>query len=182
MRIIAGKLRGRRLISPKGDAVRPTTDKVKEAVFSMLIPYITEDTVVMDVFAGSGNLGLEAISRGVKRVFFSDADRTSLKLVKDNVNLCGVSDQAILLAGDFRSNIRRVKEPVDIFLMDPPYAAGFILPALDTIEDAGNIAEGGIVVCEHSKKDEMPEEYRSFKKIKERTYGAISVSFYSQEK
>ena len=93
MRIITGSLKGRRLKSPKTNDVRPTSDKVKEAMFDMLYPYIQDEFVCMDVFAGSGNLGLEAISRGAKRVYFSDSSRDSLSLVKENVKYCGVEDK-----------------------------------------------------------------------------------------
>ena len=178
MRIIAGLLRGRKLISPKGTDVRPTSDKVKEAVFSMLLPYMDEDFVAMDVFTGSGNLGLEAISRGAKTVYFSDSSRESLKLAKENVKLCGVEDNAVLLLGDFKANIRRVHDKVKIFLVDPPYADGQIPEVLRAINDAGNLAEGGVVVCEHAYKDHMPEELCGFHMVKDRRYGAIGVTMY----
>ena len=181
MRIIAGELRGRKILSPKGNDVRPTTDKVKEAIFSMLIPYMEDDFVVMDVFSGSGNLGLEAISRGAKTVYFSDDSRYSMALIKENVKICDVAERAVLLSGDFRNNIRRVHDKVNIFLLDPPYADGHILPALDAIEDAGNFAPGAVVVCEHAFRDVLPEEYRGFKCIKDRKYGAIGVTIYQHD-
>ena len=165
-------------MSPKGNDVRPTTDKVKEAVFSMLIPYMPYEFVAMDVFAGSGNLGIEAISRGAKTVYFSDDSRYSMALIKENIKICGVEDRAVLLSGDFRSNIKRVREEVDIFLADPPYADGHILPTLDAIAEAGNIKKGGVVVCEHSFRDVLPEEYGEFVRIKDRRYGSIAVSIY----
>ena len=133
MRIIAGELKGRRLKSPRTDDVRPTSDKVKEAVFSMLMPWLESGIVCMDVFAGSGNLGLEAISRGASKVFFSDVSRESLALCRENAKMCGVTERCVFLTGDFRSNIRRVKEPVDIFFLDPPYADQIIPQALQAI-------------------------------------------------
>lgn len=169
------------MLSPKGNDVRPTTDKVKEAVFSMLIPYIDENCIVMDVFAGSGNMGLEALSRGAKTVFFSDDSRYSISLVKENVRICGVEERAILLSGDFRNNIKRVHEKVRVFILDPPYADGHILPALDAIQEAGNIEKGGIVVCEHAYRDLLPEEYGNFKRIKDKKYGSIGVTFYEYD-
>jgi len=178
MRIITGSLKGRRLRSPKTNDVRPTSDKVKEAIFDMLYPYIQEDFVCMDVFAGSGNLGLEAISRGAKMCYFSDMSRDSIALVKENVKYCEVEDKAVLLSGDFKSNIKRVHDKVDIFFLDPPYAAKLIPQALKAILDAGNISDGGIVVCEHAQRDELPEEYLGFKAIKQRRYGAIGVTIY----
>ena len=92
MRIIAGELKGRRLTAPKDESVRPTAEKVREAVFSMLQTYIP-DAVVVDLFAGTGSLGLEALSRGARRAYFVDRDRTSIALVKANVGTCGVEDR-----------------------------------------------------------------------------------------
>jgi len=180
MRIITGSLKGRKLKSPKGDAVRPTTDKVKEAIFDMLYAYMEDGCVCMDVFAGSGNMGLEAISRGAKTVYFSDASRESLALVKENVKYCQVEDNAVLLAGDYKYNIKRVHDTVDIYFLDPPYANGFILPAIKAIDDSGNMAEGGLIVCETAAKEELPEEYLGFKLIKQRRYGTTLVSIYQK--
>ncbi len=181
MRIIAGSLKGRRLISPRNNDVRPTSDKVKEAVFSMLIPYMEEGFTAMDVFAGSGNMGIEAISRGAKTVFFSDSSRESLALVRENLKTCHVEDSGILLSGDFRSNIRRVNQKVDIFFLDPPYAAGFIPDALAAINEKDNISPEGVVVCEHAYKDKLQDSYPGFEMIKSRKYGAIGVTIYQRK-
>lgn len=180
MRIITGTLKGRRLKSPKTYDIRPTSDKVKEAIFDMLQPWLAGDFVCMDVFAGSGNMGLEAISRGASRVFFSDASRESLSLVRENINICGVKDQCVLLSGDYKQNIARVHEKINIFFLDPPYADKFLLPALDAIEEADNLAEGGVVVCEHSHKEFLPEEYGNYTAIRSRKYGAIGVTIYEK--
>ncbi len=181
MRVNAGELKGRRLISPKGDYIRPTNDKVKEAMFSMLLPFMEGDFVAVDLFTGSGNLGIEAISRGAKTVFFSDDSRESLALARQNIKLCGVEDRAVLLAGDFRANIKRINQPVDIYLLDPPYADGCILPALEAINEKGNLKEGGVVVCEHAYRDALPEEACGFVTIKSRKYGAIGVTIYQRK-
>lgn len=180
MRIIAGSLKGRKLKSPKGNDVRPTTDKVKEAVFDMLYQYTADGFVVFDLFAGSGNMGLEAISRGASKVFFSDSSRESLALVRENISICQAMDKSVLLNGDFKRNISRVKEKIDVYFLDPPYADGFILPALEIIDRADNIADHGIVVCEHSYRDVLPEEIYGFKCIKSRKYGAIGITIYQR--
>lgn len=180
MRIIAGELRGRRIKSPSTNDIRPTSDKVKEAIFSMILPYTTGDFTCVDLFAGSGNMGIEAISRGASKVFFTDASRQSLNLVRENLKICNVEDRGVLICGDFRSNIRRIKETADIYFVDPPYADGYIPPALWAINEAGNLRTGGIVVCEHSKKDILDEEYPGFRKLKERRYGAISVTIFEK--
>lgn len=169
-------------MSPKNNDIRPTSDKVKEAVFSMLLPYMDgEDAVCMDVFCGSGNLGLEAISRGAKTVYFSDYSRESLALARENAKICGVSDRCIFLSGDFRNNIKRVKEPVNIFFADPPYADRTVLTVLKCIDEAGNCANGGIVVCEHKHKETMPEKAYGFTCIKSRRYGITGVTIYQRD-
>ena len=178
MRVIAGEFRGRRLKSPDNYDIRPTTDKVKEAVFSMLYPYISEDTVFMDVFAGSGGMGLEALSRGAKRAYFSDQSKDAARLVRENIRLCGAEDRSVQLTGDFRANIARVGEKVDIFFVDPPYADGYILPAVDAILEGGKLAPGGLIVCEHEKHDPLPEDYRGLTAIRDRRYGKTIITIY----
>lgn len=180
MRVITGSLRGRKLKSPKGDDIRPTTDKVKEAIFDIIYQYVPEDYIAVDVFAGSGSIGIEAISRGASKVFFSDQSRESLALVRDNLNICGITDQAILLNGDFKRNIARVKDCVDVYFLDPPYADGFILPALKSIDQANVISDDGIVVAEHSAKEKLPERISGFTRIKERKYGTIAITIYQR--
>ena len=101
MRIISGKLKGRRLNTPADQRIRPTTDKVKEAVFSMINGWIDEDSICIDLFSGTGNLGLEAISRGAKTVYFCDNHRESTSLTKSNIRHCGVENQSIILTGDY---------------------------------------------------------------------------------
>lgn len=181
MRVIAGELKGRRLRSPEGGDIRPTTDKVKEAVFSMLLPYMSEGFTALDLFAGSGGLGIEAISRGAETVFFSDSSRDSIRLVKENLEHCGVLDRAVLLQGDFKSNIKRISVPVDVVFLDPPYADGFLLPALEALDKKGAVNEGGAVVCEHSFREIMPEEIYGFKTVRSRRYGSIAVTIYERD-
>ena len=180
MRIIAGSLKGRKLKSPRNDDVRPTSDKVKEAIFSMIIPYVEEGFIAADIFSGSGNLGLEAVSRGAGSVFFSDNSRESLGLIRENIRICGAEEKSIILSGDYVSNIKRIHAKVDIFFLDPPYANGYLLPAIRAIAEAENYSESCIIVCEHSSREELPEEAYGFELIKERRYGKTSVSIYQK--
>ena len=181
MRIIAGEFRGRHIKSPQDYSIRPTSDKVKEAVFSIIVPFIQEDSVAMDVFSGSGNLGLEAISRGVSKVYFSDNSRDSLRLIRENISLCGADDRSVILTGDFRANISRVSEKIDFFFLDPPYADGFILPAVDAIMDKGSLSEEGMIICEHDSHDILPEEYRGLEAVKMRRYGKTRITVYKRK-
>ncbi len=178
MRIITGSFKGRRLNTPKTYNVRPTTDKVKEAIFDILIPYFKDDLVCLDLFAGTGNLGLEAISRGAKKCYFSDNARDSLRLIKDNIKICNSEEYSVILAGDFRQNISKIHDSVDIVFLDPPYASNFYLDAMSELVKANILAKGACVVCEHSDRDELPEEYAGLKRVKNKNYGSIGVSVY----
>jgi len=178
MRIITGEYRGRRLVTPKTYDIRPTSDKVKEAVFSMLIPYLDEESVCLDLFSGTGNLGLEALSRGAKRVYFSDSSRDSIKLIKENIKICGAEEYSILLSGDFKSNLARIKEKLDIIFLDPPYASEYYMTALQLIREYDLLNEGGCIICEHSDRDPLPEEAFGFSMVKDKNYGQIGVSIY----
>ena len=180
MRIISGSLKGRKLKTPPNYDIRPTSDQVKEAIFSILMPYITDDTVAVDLFAGTGSLGLEAISRGAKTVYFSDASKESLSLAKDNIATCGVTENAILLLGDYSQNLKRIREKVDIFLLDPPYMQGLLVQALEKISASDLLVEDGIVVCEHSAKETMPENVGELVMFKQKKYGSIKVTLYQR--
>lgn len=180
MRIIAGELKGRKLVTPKDDSVRPTTDKVKEAVFSMLMPYL-QDSVVIDLFAGTGSLGLEAVSRGAKRAYFVDRDRRSIALIRENVRHCGVEDRSVILCSDHASALSRIHDTADIVFLDPPYKAGLMTECLQLLGSSDILPEGGLVVAEHDSYDCLPEEFAGFRKIKERKYGKIGITVYEQE-
>lgn len=182
MRIITGKLRGRKLKTPKNFDIRPTSDRVKEAIFSILNPYMSENTIVADLFCGTGNLGLEAISRGAKTVYFSDVSRESIALAKENIIACGVSDQAVVLTGDFKQNIKRIGEEVDIIFLDPPYSSGLLLQSLQVIAETDILKEDGIILCEHSSREQLPEFVGNLQLLKIRKYGSVSVTLYIKTK
>lgn len=182
MRIITGKLKGRKLKTPRSFDIRPTSDRVKEAIFSILDPYIHEDTVIVDLFCGTGNLGLEALSRGAKMVYFSDSSRESIALAKENIRDFGVVDQAVILAGDFKQNIKRISGKVDIILLDPPYASGLLLKALQVVAASEVLKEDGIVLCEHTSREAIPEEIGNLNFLKTRKYGSKSVTLYRKMK
>ena len=181
MRIITGDYRGRRLETPAGYEVRPTTDKVKEAIFNLLMHDIW-DSVVVDLFAGTGNLGLEALSRGAKRCYFCDCARESLKLTKTNIAKCGAQDKSIVIAGDYSKALSKIREKVQVFLLDPPYKDGLYEKCLAQIEELDLLAEEGVIIAEHGERDFVPEQVGSLVKVKERKYGKITVSIYRHRK
>lgn len=178
MRIIAGDYKGRRLYTPQDNRVRPTTDKVKEALFSIIAPYIG-DAVVVDLFAGTGNLGLEALSRGAERCYFSDNSKESLKLIKENVGHCVADEKSIIYQGDYQKVLSKIQEKVDIVLLDPPYKKGLMENCLFLIQNLDILSEDGIIVAEHSHDEVLEDVYGKLYKIKERKYGKIVITLYS---
>lgn len=177
MRIIAGEFKGRRLESPADNSVRPTTDKVKEALFSILNDRMWGSRV-LDLFSGTGNLGIEALSRGAAECVFCDSSRDSLRLIKSNITHCKAQEGARVIPGDFRKTLMNLEGQFDIILLDPPYGKGFLEPAFELIRDQGLLAEDGVIVAEHRKEEDLPEEFFGFEKIKERKYGIIKLSIY----
>lgn len=177
MRIIAGEFKGRRLETPEDDQIRPTTDKVKEAMFSIILPWLSGG-VCADLFSGTGNLGLEAISRGAAKCYFADNSRKSVSIIRRNIEYCRAGDRAILFPGDYMRALERIDEKVDVFLLDPPYESGYYESCFDKIKELELLAEDGVIVAEHRSDLTMPEELAGFIKIKERKYGNVILSVY----
>ncbi len=179
MRIITGEYRGRRLETPVGNDVRPTTDKVKEALFNLIMADVPE-AVVVDLFSGSGNLGLEALSRGASRCYFCDSSRDSIALIRRNVEYCRAQERSVIYTADYRKALDKIREKVDVFLLDPPYRKGILPDCLARIEEAGLLAEDGVIVCEHGTDEPMEDVIGGFEKFKERSYGSITLTIYSR--
>lgn len=178
MRIIAGELKGRRLFTPKNSNIRPTTDKVKESIFSMIAAYL-EDAVVIDLFSGTGNLGLEALSRGAERCYFGDKSRSSLDLTRQNIAYCKQERNAVTILGDYEYVLRKIPEKVDLIFLDPPYSEGLIDHCFELISEHSLLADEGIIVAEHGIKTPMEDKLWGFTKIKEKKYGTIAISIYA---
>lgn len=177
MKINAGAYKYRKLEIPKG--IRPTTEKVREAVFSMLSVKIP-DAVVLDLFAGSGSLGLEALSRGAAHCYFNEGDRRIFRVLQENVQHCGAEEKSSLMNGDFRTVMKRIPAPVDIVFLDPPYRENFYGQALALLEEHGLLAEGSVVVAEHLYDNPLDDNYGSLVKIKGKKYGTIAIDVFSR--
>lgn len=180
MRIIAGDLKGRKLFTPNDSKIRPTTDKVKESLFNMIAEYL-EGAIVIDLFSGTGNLGLEAISRGASRCYFGDKSRESIALTNQNIAYCKVQYKSITIIGDFEKVLNRIPEKVDIILLDPPYKQGPIDRCLVSISELSLLSAGGIIVAEHYANELLPDKVCGFYKIKEKRYGTIGITIYRLE-
>lgn len=175
MRVITGSARGRRLITREGDDVRPTTDRVKEAMFSIL-QFELEGRRVLDVFAGSGQLGIEALSRGAQSATFLDSAKESVAVIKKNVEATGFLDKSSIVQSDSLSYLRRTNETFDIIIMDPPYNSGLLQKALPLAVEI--TAPGGVIVCESLKEEELPEKVGNFVLSRSYRYGRTSLSVY----
>ena len=175
MRIISGSARGRRLIAPEGMDVRPTTDKVKESLFS-IIQFELADAAVLDLFAGTGQLGLEALSRGAASAVFVDASGKSLATVKKNVELCGFTDRARLVSGDSLAWLNRREGTYDIVFLDPPYHKGLCDKALALLPPL--LSDRAVVICETQGDETLPESFGDYFLYREYRYSAIKLSVY----
>ncbi len=181
VRIVSGRFRGRRLKTPKGDTTRPTTDRVKESVFSALSSLLGPDLgagAVLDPFAGSGALGLEALSRGCERVTLIESDRRAQAVLKDNVALLGVEHCARIVTGDaFTLAGRGVSGgPFSLILLDPPYTLDQTAVAcmLEMLAVAGAVSQGAVVTWEHAKGVDSPWP-PGFVVLQRRAYGSTEV-------
>lgn len=153
MRVITGTARGRRLISPEGFEVRPTTDKVKESLFN-IIQFDVVSANVLDLFSGSGQLGIEALSRGADRAVFVDASRKSLDVVKKNIDLCKFSDKSIAVLSDAFTFLKTTKEKFDIVFLDPPYKKKLCDASLELLQECLN--DNAVVICETEIDEDLP--------------------------
>ena len=180
MRIIAGSARGRRLKTPRGKNTRPTSDRVREALFNILSPYIPGCSF-LDLFAGSGAVGLEALSRGAARAVLVEADRTALAALRENVILTGFQDRAYILAREVKDALFYLGQrgdKFDIIYLDPPYYQNLVEPTLQQIETAAVLRDGGIAVAESAVRDLVPTEIGRLFRWREKEYGDTCLNFY----
>ena len=177
MRVITGSARGRKLKTPETYDIRPTTDNVKEALFNIL-QFDVEGRRVLDLFAGTGQLGIEALSRGAKSAVFVDADREALRIVRENLKACDLSGE--LRQQDALSFLRQGGK-FDLIFVDPPYDAGLYAPVLETIKSVDNLSEGGIIVCEARREQALPELDAPYRKRKEYRYGKVKLTVYTKD-
>ena len=175
MRVITGKARGRKLMTLEGNDVRPTSDKVKEALFSIL-QFELEGRQVLDLFAGSGQLGIEALSRGAAHCTFVDASKASLAVVQKNLAATGLSEDATAVCSDALSFLGRTYAAYDIAILDPPYGKGLLQKALEKLPNV--MRDSGVIVCEAPREELLPEEVGAFRLFRRYPYGKTALTVY----
>ncbi|WP_409292089.1 16S rRNA (guanine(966)-N(2))-methyltransferase RsmD [Peribacillus sp. SCS-37] len=180
MRVVSGTCKGRPLKAVPGNQTRPTTDKVKESIFNMIGPYFSGGQV-LDLFAGSGGLGIEALSRGMDRAIFVDRDHKAISAIKANVAACNFEEQAEIYRNESERALKAIikrKLSFDLILLDPPYKKHILENLLGMIEENGLLAPDGIIVCEHSSDISLKKEINTLISFREEKYGIIAVTLY----
>lgn len=178
MKVITGSARGRKITTVEGLDVRPTAQKVKEAVFST-IQFAVPGATVLDLFCGSGQMGIEALSRDATLAVFVDSSRKSHEVTKQNLTDCGLFKQSKVVLMDYKAFLNSTKDTFDIAFLDPPYGKGVLDEALPLL--AEKMSENGIILCEHEYGEEVLKSFNDFVLKKQYKYGKISVTRYERE-
>ncbi|CEI84409.1 methyltransferase [Oceanobacillus oncorhynchi subsp. incaldanensis] len=185
MRVIAGIHKGRVLKSAAGESTRPTSDKVKEAVFQVMGPYFSGG-LALDLFAGSGSLGIEALSRDMSKVIFVDKHPKAVQIIKENLKSLQLEAQAEVYRNDAERALKAIAKrelQFDLVLLDPPYKSKDYMKLLDYLLDSKMLNKNAIVYCEHDKTNMLPDTYKSLKAIKQADYGGlVQVTIYQSDK
>jgi 16S rRNA (guanine(966)-N(2))-methyltransferase RsmD len=180
MRVISGKARGVALKTPEGMHTRPTTDRVKEAMFS-IIQFDLPGTTVLDLFAGTGQLGIEALSRDAKFAYFIDERVDACKLIRENLRRTKLDNQAQVIRSDYMAFLRNCRTKFDIILLDPPYAEVFLENALKLITEIDILQSGGIIVTERPLDKALSWQFDGFERSKDYKYGNTLVTLYRKQ-
>lgn len=175
MRVISGTARGLNLVSPEGLSTRPTLDRVKEALFSMLMPYL-RDANVLDLFAGSGALGIEALSRGAEKAVLVDSSRAAAAAVKTNVEKARFTDRAVFVQSDALAFLRRSDESFSVIFIDPPYNGGLYEQAFNLILQRDMLLPGAVMAVEWDEAVHSPIFPPELERIRDRNYGRVHIT------
>ena len=179
LRIIGGDLKGKKLYTIPGTLIRPTADRLRESIFNIL-SNLVEETVVLDLFSGTGAFGIEALSRGAEFAVFIDNSKKALSVVERNIKSCAVDNRSQIIRWNIVKNLNCIKSigsEFDLVFMDPPYNKGIIKPTLLNLHDSGSLGNDACIVVEHNYLETIPETYKQFELIDQRKYGKKLISF-----
>ncbi len=180
MRIISGKYKGRQLVSAKDQSIRPTTDKIKEYIFQLLDDFVLNANV-LDLFAGSGSLGLEALSRGAEHVTFVDNSQASLRVLRRNIGRIKVEDPFSVIKKDVLTFLRKNKQPFDLIFADPPFQWDEFDKLLPLIFKAENLTEYGLLVLESEKTHEIQWDGELYEKLRQKKFDRSLITFFCRK-
>lgn len=183
MRIIAGKFRGRKLQEFNVESTRPTLDRIKEPLFSILMPYM-EGAHVLDLFSGTGNLAIESISRGAEFAWANDINKNALKVIIGNVRLTGCENCVKITGKEYEKCLKQIhseNRKFDVIFLDPPYAVNFEQNVLNLIVEYGILNKDGIIVLESDKRKDIDTNIPGLNLVDERTYGRVIIRLYKLE-
>ena len=180
MRVITGKARGINLKTPEGLQTRPTADRVKEALFS-IIQFDIPGARVLDLFGGTGQLGIEALSRGAKSATFVDASNTACNLIRENLRRTRLQEEGRVICSDYLAFLGRCSEKFDIIFLDPPYAEVFLENALNRIVEIDILQSGGIIITERPLEKELSMDFAGYSRSKDYKYGKVLLTIYRKD-
>lgn len=180
MRVITGKARGVSLKTPDGMLTRPTADRVKEALFS-IINFDIPSAKVLDLFGGTGQLGIEALSRGADRAVFVDAREDACKLIRENLTRTKLQSTAQVVRSDYMDYLNRCREQFSIIFLDPPYAEEYLEKSLKRITEIDILQSGGIIVTERPLGKDLPWDFDGFQRSKDYKYGKTLLTIYRKD-
>lgn len=180
MRVITGTARGTNLKAPDGLSTRPTADKVKQAVFNIIQYEIAGD--VLDLFAGSGQLGIEALSRGASRAVFVDAGRPAIAVIRENLKKTHLEDRAEVVCCDYMTYLANCRKRFRVVFLDPPYAENYLENAIKRISEIDILAEGGIIVSERPADKPLADDFSGLVRSKDYIYGKTAITLFRREK
>jgi 16S rRNA (guanine(966)-N(2))-methyltransferase RsmD len=182
MRVVSGTCKGKSLKAVPGNTTRPTTDKVKEAIFNMIGPYF-EGGIALDLFAGSGGLGIESLSRGLEKAIFIDRDHKAIQTIYENLNACQLENQAEVYRNDADRALKAlIKREVsfDYIFLDPPYKQQQLVNIMQKMDQYMLVHSGSRIVCEHSHEVELPASIGELMQVKHEEYGIIAITIYEK--
>ena len=181
LRIVGGELRGKKLFSGPGKSIRPTADRTRESIFNIL-SHEVQGRIVLDLFAGTGALGIEALSRGARSAVFVDNARGSLTVIRRNVESCTLDDRAVIIKWNIEKNLNCLKGVTpgfDLVFIDPPYNRSLLKPTLFNLDKSKSLKHGACIAVEHASLEPVPSDLLAFELADQRRYGKTLVSFLS---
>ncbi|XKK25932.1 16S rRNA (guanine(966)-N(2))-methyltransferase RsmD [Bacillus sp. CB62A.1] len=183
MRVVSGKCKGHPLKAVPGNTTRPTTDKVKESIFNMIGPYF-DGGIALDLFGGSGGLGIEALSRGIDKAIFVDRDSKAIKVIHQNLESCRIQEQAEVYRNDAERAVKALikrEMSFDLILIDPPYKEQKIVSLISVMDQHGLLHSDGLIMAEHGNDVVLPNSIGRLVKVRAENYGITAISIYKYE-